>query len=146
MMLKCTGSIVLDVESDFVFDNKYTFEFHLKPQANERARYSRINNLFYTPKKTALFKKELLRQLQFQWKQEPLEQALYVECIFKLERQKSVRRPHHIVKPDCSNLIKGVEDAFNGHIWKDDSYITGLMILKKYSDTNGIDLNVYTIK
>ena len=143
-MPRLIGSIVFDVETDLLFSRRLSFRFHLQPVALQRARSGKFG--FYTPKKSVLFKKELVRQLRGQWKEKPLDQALYVECTFKIERPKTVKRVHHTITPDCSNLIKGLEDAFNKILWKDDSYITHLTVIKKYDESNGIDLDVYCLR
>ena len=38
----------------------------------------------------------------------------------------------HYKKPDLSNLIKFVEDTFNGILWKDDAQISYMFATKKY--------------
>ena len=40
-----------------------------------------------------------------------------------------------IVKPDCDNIAKNINDALNGIVYPDDKQITGLTILKKYSNS-----------
>jgi len=131
-------------EIRFSFIDKHVFTFAIKTQANERARKGKFG--FYTPKKTATFKKELVKLLKEQWKDRPLEKALMLACIIKIKKPKSVKRVFPTVKPDCSNLIKGIEDAFNKILWKDDSVITTLLVSKVYSESDGIDLNVYTLE
>src|SRR5690625_167377 len=39
-----------------------------------------------------------------------------------------------VVKPDNTNYAKGIEDALNGIVYKDDSQIVDLTIQKYYSD------------
>ena len=41
------------------------------------------------------------------------------------------------VKPDCSNVLKGIEDAMNGIVYVDDAQIVQLSVRKIYSETIG---------
>lgn len=52
----------------------------------------------------------------------------------------SVLRP--TTKPDCTNLAKGIEDALNGVLWRDDSLIVDLYVSKFYSDTPRVEITV----
>lgn len=40
---------------------------------------------------------------------------------------------HHTRKPDCSNLIKAIEDACNGVLFKDDGQVVGSITDKTYT-------------
>lgn len=51
---------------------------------------------------------------------------------FKQAALEKVERPTK--KPDLSNIVKGVEDALNGLLYKDDSQIVNLTLEKYYSD------------
>jgi len=51
-----------------------------------------------------------------------------------------IKRP--IVKPDNSNYAKGIEDALNGIIYKDDSQIVDLKISKFYSDDPRVEVKI----
>jgi len=127
-----------DVSSDYIF------HFDIVPMALQRSRYDSRKKGFYNPNYNLKYKKELLRQLSLQWKREPIDQAISAQFIFKFVRPKSVKRLNHVVKPDLSNLIKSVEDAFNGHLWKDDSFIYNYCNSRKeYADKPGIELHVY---
>ncbi len=45
-------------------------------------------------------------------------------------------------KPDVSNIIKGVEDAIKGIIYKDDSQIVDLSVSKWYSEIPRIEVKI----
>lgn len=47
------------------------------------------------------------------------------------KRLNAVSKPH-VYKPDVSNLVKFIEDALNEVIWKDDSFISGILVTKTY--------------
>ena len=38
------------------------------------------------------------------------------------------------VKPDCSNVLKSIEDALNGIVWADDKQAVDVSVKKYYSD------------
>lgn len=110
-----------------------SYTVYESPYAQGRARatvqgeHARV----YTPSKTR-DKQEIigfkLRQLH---KGAPINVPMKVTFIFHMPLLKSwsnkkaeqmLGTPHH-KKPDLSNLIKLVEDAGNGIVWKDDSLI-----------------------
>lgn len=45
-------------------------------------------------------------------------------------------------RPDLSNLIKGVEDALNGIVYKDDSQIVVSQVEKRYGHQAGVEILV----
>ena len=45
-------------------------------------------------------------------------------------------------KPDLSNIVKGVEDALNGLLYKDDSQIVELKLQKFYSDEPRLEFSL----
>lgn len=51
-----------------------------------------------------------------------------------------IKRP--IVRPDNSNYAKGIEDALNGIIYKDDSQIVDLKVSKFYSDDPRVEVKI----
>lgn len=54
-----------------------------------------------------------------------------------------IKRP--VVKPDGTNYAKGIEDALNGIIYKDDSQIVDLQVQKYYSDNPRVEISVKEI-
>ena len=61
---------------------------------------------------------------------------LAAEMDFYLPRPKSApkRRVYPTTKPDCTNLVKGTEDALKGIVLSDDSLIVKWRIAKLYAD------------
>ena len=45
-----------------------------------------------------------------------------------------------ITKPDVSNIVKGIEDALNGILWRDDSQIVDLHVSKFYSEIPRVEV------
>ena len=45
-------------------------------------------------------------------------------------------------KPDASNCAKACEDGMNGIVFRDDSQIVTLFVLKRYSDVPGVQVTV----
>lgn len=67
----------------------------------------------------------------------PLEIGLSLNAIFYMPRPKSTSKTQkwHTKKPDLDNLAKAVLDGLtDAGIWLDDSQISQMSILKKYSD------------
>jgi Holliday junction resolvase RusA-like endonuclease len=48
----------------------------------------------------------------------------------------------HTSRPDADNLIKFVCDALNGIFWHDDSLISRLIVMKRYSGTPGVYVKI----
>lgn len=66
----------------------------------------------------------------------PLTGPLGLSVMFVFERPQSrLKEDSHIIKPDCDNLVKGVQDALNGIAWHDDSQIVDVRILKRWAET-----------
>ena len=125
---------------------KYEFTIPITPVAKGRARFDSRTKRTYTPTKTRKAEQDIRYFLDMQWKgKAPLTGALCLIVTFFFLRPKSVsakKRPHHIVKPDASNLLKVVEDSGNGLLWCDDSQIIMALCHKEYGDTEGIQFSV----
>lgn len=50
-----------------------------------------------------------------------------------------------MVKPDCSNILKAIEDGCNGIVFVDDKQITSVRISKKYGEKPGVAVMVRPI-
>ena len=58
-----------------------------------------------------------------------------LEAAFLLTRPPSVRvskRPHPLTRPDLSKLVRGIEDALTGVLWRDDSQVIVIRASKAY--------------
>lgn len=51
-----------------------------------------------------------------------------------------------ITKPDLSNCVKGIEDALNGIIWKDDSQVVESHVYKLYSDDPRAEVKIVMLQ
>ncbi len=48
------------------------------------------------------------------------------------------------IKPDCSNVLKAIEDGLNGIVWKDDSQASDIIVRRRYSDAPRVMVMVKT--
>ena len=77
--------------------------------------------------------------------------ALYVDFVFpwrksELKRRLALGRVPHTSRPDCSNLIKMIEDVLTKlRFWTDDSCIAQLTISKAWGDRVGISVHIEQI-
>lgn len=85
----------------------------------------------------------------------PFVGALELELVISLPIPKSAsktrakdmrwQRVLPVKKPDCSNVLKLVEDALNGLAYKDDAQIVDEHVTKQYSDTPGVEVKIIEI-
>jgi Holliday junction resolvase RusA-like endonuclease len=61
----------------------------------------------------------------------------------KVDAESGALRP--VTKPDVDNYVKGIKDACNKVIWKDDSQVVELSASKWYSETPRIEVMVKPI-
>lgn len=52
---------------------------------------------------------------------------------------------HPTVKPDSSKVLRGVEDAMTGIVYRDDSRIVRHVIEKRYAERQGVRVEVYRV-
>jgi Holliday junction resolvase RusA-like endonuclease len=80
-----------------------------------------------------------------QYKDYPLDCPLMVEITFRFVAAKSNKDTYCVNRKDLDNLSKGILDSGNKLIWSDDSQIVYLVAFKIYSDSEGVDLNVFEL-
>lgn len=74
-----------------------------------------------------------------------LEGPLVVHWTIRIQRPKKGGYGPAPVAPDYGNALKGVEDALNGIIWRDDRQICHATIRKIYSDQPGLEFSAMEI-
>jgi len=132
-----------------------TFKVDADPVGKQRARYAKRGNFVqtYTPDKTrnyeSLIKEAAIEAMgSNEILETPVTLYLYIRAPIpksstkkRLEAiYKGLEKP--IKKPDASNVLKSVEDAMNGVVYKDDSQIVNIHVSKVYSSQSGIDVCV----
>lgn len=55
----------------------------------------------------------------------------------------SPERP--ITKPDCTKLVRGVEDAMTGVVWTDDAQVVEQFVSKRYAAREGVRVVVWQV-
>lgn len=114
----------------------------LAPVAKARARVTRFGT--FTPKKTRDFETDVFWMLK-DAKAPCFEGPVVVEMVCVFARPKRAPKKgfrFHTVRPDADNAAKSVCDAANLQLWKDDSQIVSLHVIKRYGDTPHIVLKV----
>jgi Holliday junction resolvase len=105
----------------------------IDPVAKQRPRYAK-NGIFYTPKETKTFEKEIKEHCKKFLNLNRLRCLLNAIFILCSKKSQTVKRHHHTVRPDIDNLLKSVLDGMNGIIYEDDCQIVILNAIKKYID------------
>lgn len=91
--------------------------------------------------------------LKENWKRPPLECPVVIKCSFffvppkswpKWKREAALAGDYlHAHKPDASNLLKLLEDAFtDGGAWKDDALVVRAIAKKAYREDPGVEVMV----
>lgn len=132
-----------------------TFKVEGNPVGKQRARYAKRGNhvMAYTPEKTRTYE-SLIKDAAIvaMGASEPLESpvSLYLYIRVPIPTSATKKRLEAISKgdekptkkPDASNVLKSVEDAMNGVVYKDDSQIVNIHVTKVYSSQAGVDICV----
>jgi len=130
-----------------------TFKVDANPVGKQRARYAKRGNFVqtYTPDKTRNYE-SLIKEaaIEAMGSSEPLETPVNLYLYIRAPIPKSLPKKRieaclnglekPIKKPDASNVLKSVEDAMNGVVYKDDSQIVNIHVSKVYSSVSGVDV------
>ena len=76
--------------------------------------------------------------------------VLRIDAYFEVPKSKSKRfreaalldQERPTKKPDADNIVKAIQDALNGLVYKDDAYIVHLACQKFYSDNPRVEVFV----
>jgi Holliday junction resolvase RusA-like endonuclease len=109
----------------------------------------------YYDKRTQDYR-ELVKQCAIvaQGGREPLTGALamFVDCILPIpqswplhKKQAALHGQWHVLRPDSSNIIKGIEDSLNGIMYEDDSQIAILLGSKSYGKEAEVKVTIYQL-
>jgi Holliday junction resolvase RusA-like endonuclease len=52
---------------------------------------------------------------------------------------------HPAVKPDATKLLRGLEDAMSGVVWRDDAQVVEQAVVKRYGHPEGAQVMVWTL-
>ncbi len=132
-----------------------TFKVDANPVGKQRARYAKRGNhvMAYTPDKTRNYETLIkAAAIEAMGASEPLETPINLYLYIRAPIPKSLSKKRleaclnglekPIKKPDASNVLKSVEDAMNGVVYKDDSQIVNIHVTKVYCSVSGIDVCV----
>lgn len=130
--------------------SEYRIYGNPEPQGRPRAARRGGRLIFYDPAKSKKWKKAVKNQVSnFNLLFFPLieKKEIEISIYFYLKRPKKNRCDSpHLKKPDLSNLVKAVEDALTGLIYKDDSQITHIEARKQYANANNLPGCLIVIK
>ena len=138
----------------FVVRSQLSLEFDVNPIGKARARFSRMNGRFFTPKKTEDWErlvKSLARQ-QVRGKGLNMTAPVYldIDAYFApmptWPKWKKAAAMLGLIsntsKPDVDNVAKALLDALNGIVYADDQYIVGFRIMKHFAEKGHISVSV----
>jgi Holliday junction resolvase RusA-like endonuclease len=122
------------------------FFIPIEPVAKGRPKFSTRGGCFrtYTPSKTASFERtvrDFLRDYMQSNHVSMVFDACALEVVFWMKRPKCRKvEVWSAVRPDLDNVVKGLTDAMNGVLLKDDSLICKLDAKKMYQEDKGIGI------
>ena len=120
------------------------FRYYGAPMGKERARV--VNGRAYTPAKTKGYEEAVTAAVLEVWTGEPIGGAPMKMRVnfympfpksYSKRKRSALRLTEHIQKPDLSNLVKAVEDACTGVVYKDDAQVYYVEASKKWQGEAG---------
>lgn len=141
--------------------NVLSFEIPGQPIGQGRPKFSTINGhaRAYDPEKSRNYKAyirmlatQAMKDSGFTMIEGPC--VLSINAYFEVPKSKSKKfreaalsgLEYPTKKPDLSNIIKGIEDAINNLVYKDDACIVSLSVCKFYSDVPRVEVVISECK
>lgn len=137
--------------------NILSFDIPGQPIGQGRPKFTTINGhaKAYDPEKSRNYK-AYVRMLATQAMKDSGFTMIEGPCVlsiiayFEIPKSKSkkfreaalLKYEYPTKKPDLSNIIKGIEDALNGLVYKDDACIVNLSCEKFYSDNPRVEVYI----
>lgn len=131
------------------------FRINGKPQGKARPRFKRIGPYVstYNTKSTQDYEKKVKYSVLEQCKDEIRLNyqgriKVLIMAYFKPNKSISKKKYNELInteylkKPDCDNIAKIILDSLNKIVYKDDSQIHELVVKKKYSDEEYVDVTI----
>lgn len=140
--------ICSDCKEHCEIDKKEVF-IEIAPKATPRPRFSKYGT--YNKKEYTEYKEVIRLAYVAKNKGYPSENALQmrIDFFFKVPKSWTKKKKEsakwHISKPDTDNLIKAIKDALNGVAYKDDSQVCIVYASKRYSQRQGIKIEIEEI-
>ena len=142
---------------------KYTFTLPGNPIPLARARiksnlfFSKSTKRMWDPQKelkvlTAITLTNQFEELGIKLGSIPFDEPVHLDVVFympiaktSVKKTKSLSGTYHIKRPDLSNMLKFIEDACTGVLYKDDSLIASVTVKKIYDTEPKTVFTIYNI-
>lgn len=136
--------------NDLVIERKFSFIINgiPKPAGSKTAyrnRYTGRVAVVDACRKSGEWKKSVAYQVINRWKENPYDGPIILEVSFYMPRPRNHYRKNGTLKenvnrycdirPDLTKLMRCLEDALTGIIWRDDSLIVRQTAEKKWADS-----------
>lgn len=116
----------------------------MKAIGKGRPRMTRGGHV-YTPQETRIFENTVQFYLKKHYRAEPYLGALSIALNFQFIRARTNKKTHHVSRPDIDNCVKGILDAANKILYKDDAQIVALSVTKVYAPQDEISLAMWAV-